>query len=76
MNLNHIILLHWNEYSTWTFCEKNQTNHWSAFKSIKTILEMDSDLRESRRFRLAKVVSNKTKAKQKQKKNEQQKKEN
>lgn len=37
---------------------------------------MDSDLRESRRFRLAKVVSNKTKAKQKQKKNEQQKKEN
>lgn len=38
---------------------------------------MDSDLRESRRFRLAKVVSNKTKAKQnKNKKNGQQKKEN
>lgn len=36
MNLNHIILLHWNKYSTWEFCKKNQTIHWSAFNSIKT----------------------------------------
>lgn len=35
---------------------------------------MDSDLRVSRRFRLAKVVSNKPKTKQKEEKNEQQKK--